>query len=190
MNLLLFSSCSNLCEIKSDALKINIGSGKKPYEGFINLDRQSMENVDVVWNLEKTPLPFETDTISEINAEHILEHIKNYIPLMEEIHRICKPGAIVRIWVPYFKYEGAFRDPTHVRFFSERSFEYFTEGHEFSYYTKARFIVKKIELKTTSKTCVKTLQKKLVNFIPLKSLLNIFFWNLYNEIYFELEVSK
>lgn len=170
--------------------KLNIGCGRKIYQDFVNVDKQSLSGVDMMWNLEKTPLPFDDNSISEIVAEHVLEHITNFVPLMEELHRICRPGALIKICVPYFKYEGAFRDPTHVRFFSERSFDYFSEGFDFDYYTNARFFVRKMELRTTSKTSKKTFQKRIINYLPLKFLLNIFFWNLYTEIYFELEVVK
>ena len=172
------------------ALKLNIGCGKKKYPGFVNIDKAPLPGLGKKWNLEKTPLPFPDNSVTEIKAEHVLEHIWNYVPLMEDIWRICKPGAKIYIEVPYFKYEGAFRDPTHCRFFSEYSFEYFSEGYEYAYYSKARFKVKKVELKTTSKTRIKNLHKKIVNYIPFKRLLNIFFWNLYTEITFELEVVK
>jgi len=154
------------------------------------LDKIDLPNVHIIWDLEKTPLPFGSDSVSEIIIEHVLEHITNMIPLLEEFHRICKPGSIIRIYVPYYRYEGAFRDPTHVRFFSENTFEYFTDGYTYDFYSKARFKVRKRELKTTSKTKLRTLNKKIINYIPLKKFLNIFLWNLYTEIYFELEVVK
>ncbi|GBL40282.1 hypothetical protein EMGBD2_15400 [Nitrospirota bacterium] len=44
---------------------------------------------------------------------------------MEEVYRICKPGATVLISVPYYTSRGAFTDPTHVRFFTEYTFQVF-----------------------------------------------------------------
>jgi len=171
-------------------LKLNIGCGRKPYEGFVNIDRADLPSANLIWNLENAPMPFPDNSVSEIRAEHVLEHIQNYVQLMEELWRISKPGARIYIEVPYFRYEGAFRDPTHCRFFSEHSFEYFGEGYEYAYYSKARFKVRKVELRTTSKTRIKNLHKKIVNYIPFKKVLNIFLWNLYTEIIFDLEVVK
>lgn len=171
-------------------LKLNIGSGRTSYPGFLNLDKTPLENVDIIWDLENLPLPFETNSVSEIICEHVLEHVHNFLPLMEEFHRICKPNARIQIKVPYFRYEGAFRDPTHVCFFTEHTFIYFEEEYEYSYYTTARFKTRKVELLTTSKSSIRTLYKKINRFIPFKRLLNIFLWNIYTEIYYDLEVIK
>ena len=178
------------CLTQETALKLNIGCGNKTYPNFVNIDKVSLPDIDKKWDLEKTPLPFPDNSVEEVRAEHVLEHVWNYVPLMEDLWRICKPGATIYIEVPYFRYEGAFRDPTHCRFFSEYSFEYFSEGYEYAYYSNARFKVKNVELKTTSKSRIKNLHKKIVNYIPFKKILNIFFWNLYTEIVFELEVIK
>lgn len=171
-------------------LKLNLGSGKTSYPGFTNVDIVKLANVDVVWDLEKIPLPFENNSVSEIITEHTLEHIRNFLPLIEDIYRICKAGALVKIAVPYFKYEGAFRDPTHLRFFTERSFDHFNVDYEHNYYTKARFRILKVELHNVSKTSVQNLYKRIIKFIPFKSFLNMFLWNMYSEIYYELEVIK
>jgi len=175
---------------KTDNLKVNLGCGNKIYKDFINVDRISLEGTDLIWNLENTPLPFKTNSVAEIKCEHILEHINNFVPLIEEFWRICKPKAIIKIHAPYFRYEAAFRDPTHVRFFTEHSFDYFQEGLTFSYYSKARFKIKKVELKNNFFSGVKNLHKKIIHWIPFKKFLNIFFWNIYSEIYYELEVVK
>jgi len=172
------------------SIRLNLGAGRKMHPGFINIDKQPLAETDVVWDLERTPLPFETDSVSEVVCEHILEHIREFVPLMEEVHRVCKPGALVRVAVPYFRYEGAFRDPTHVRFFSEHSFDYFCNGHTLDYYTKARFSLKKAQLRTNFKTNTKTFHKRIIKLIPFKKLLNPFLWNMYSEVYFELEVVK
>ncbi len=171
-------------------LKLNLGSGKTSYAGFTNIDIVNLPNVNVVWDLEKTPLPFKNNSVSEIITEHTLEHIRNFFPLLEDIYRICKADALVKIAVPYFKYEGAFRDPTHVRFFTERSFDHFNVDYEYNYYTKARFRILKVELHNVSKTSVQNLYKRIIKFIPFKSFLNMFLWNMYSEIYYELEVIK
>lgn len=171
-------------------MKLNLGSGKTSYPGFTNIDKIKLPSVDIVWDLERTPLPFKNNSVDEIITEHTLEHIQNFLPLMEDIYRICKAGALVKIAVPYFKYEGAFRDPTHVRFFTERSFDHFNVNYDYSYYTKARFKIKKIELRNVSKTSIQNFYKRMIKFVPFKSFLNMLLWNMYSEIYYELEVVK
>ncbi len=46
--------------------------------------------------------------------------------LAEEIHRIARPGGRVEVIAPYFTSVDAYTDPTPKRFFSMRSFDYFT----------------------------------------------------------------
>jgi len=170
--------------------KLNIGCGRKVMEGYVNIDKVPLEGVDVVWDLEKTPLPFEDNSVDEILCEHILEHIQNFMPLLEEFHRICKPNASIIVSAPYYRYEGSFRDPTHVRFFTEHSFDYFKDGMTFCHYSHIRFNVKKVELKNHFFSGVKNTHKKIIKYVPFKKFLNMFFWNIYSEINYSLEVSK
>jgi len=170
--------------------QLNFGCGEKIYSGYTNVDKIELPGVDLVWDLEKTPLPFKSDSVSLIKCEHILEHVSNFLPLVEEMWRICKPKAIIHVYAPYFRYEAAYRDPTHVRFFTEHSFDYFKNGVKFSHYSKARFNIKKIEFRNHFFSDVRNLHKKIIKYIPFKKFLNIFFWNIYSEIYYELEVVK
>ena len=127
--------------------KLNIGCGKKKIKGYINCDKAKEVNPDKVVDLEKK-LPFKENSIDEVIGDHILEHIYKFIPLMHELHRICKPGAILNFTVPFYASMGAFDDPTHVRFFSPFTFDYFTDN-EFSYemgVRKGLFKIKKVEL--------------------------------------------
>jgi hypothetical protein len=55
----------------------------------------------------------------------VIEHIRNLIGLMEEVYRISRPGGTVEVVVPYYTSRGAFRDPTHVRYITEDTFQYF-----------------------------------------------------------------
>lgn len=99
-------------------MKINLGSGRKRYDGFLNVDANPDANPDYVMNLDDVNirLPFEDNSVSCVKAEHILEHIgSGFIPLMVEIYRVCKNGAIVDIIVPHHHHEVFYGDPTHVR---------------------------------------------------------------------------
>jgi SAM-dependent methyltransferase len=113
---------------------LNIGSGtEKRNKNTINLDKKKLLNVDIVWNLEKTPLPFEDNYFDVIIANHILEHINNFIPLMEEFHRIMKPKGIIKIRVPYFASPSAFMHPDHKRFFTYKTFDYWLPNEKQKY---------------------------------------------------------
>ena len=97
-------------------MKINIGSGFKRFDGFMNVDDDPGVNPDFLVNLNKDKLPFEDHSIDEVIAHHILEHIgENFIPLMIELYRVCKHGTIIDIRVPHHFHEVYINDPTHVR---------------------------------------------------------------------------
>lgn len=178
------------CHETANGLKLNLGCGSDFREGYLNIDKCHLPGVDLLWDLEKTPLPFDDNAVSEVQCSHILEHIVCFLNLMEELHRICKPGAVIHVAAPYYKYEGAYRDPTHVRFFTEHSFDYFQDGVKFSHYATCRFKVRKMWLTNRFFSDVRTLHKKTIKFVPLKRLLNCFTWNMYSEVNFELEVVK
>lgn len=117
---------------------LNIGCGKHKIPGAINLDLNP--TADIVFDLEtcgkwagESPdgiplqgqLPFVDNYFDIILASHTLEHIRNILPVMQELHRVAKPKAQLQIRVPYGGCSIAFEDPTHVRQFFPKSFEYF-----------------------------------------------------------------
>lgn len=97
-------------------MKINIGGGYKRYPGFLNLDMDPHTNPDHIVNLEKDVLPFDDNTISEVKAHHILEHLgEGFFHLIQELYRVCKDGAIIDIVVPHHRHDIFLADPTHRR---------------------------------------------------------------------------
>ena len=107
----------------------------------VNLDITTATDPDVVWDLSKRPWPFEDASIREVFAFDVIEHLDDVLGTMEEIHRICLPGARVHISVPHFSSRNAYTDPTHRRFFGIGSMEYFSPDSDLNFYTEARFRV-------------------------------------------------
>jgi len=97
--------------------------------------------VDAICDLERK-LPLKTDSVDVVYMSHLLEHIRDMIPFMEEVYRVCRPGAEVRVVVPYYTSRGAFRDPTHVRFITEDLFQYFEEPTDYG--VRTNFKIEKI----------------------------------------------
>lgn len=102
--------------------KLNIGCGSKILKGWINADFIKAEGVDLVLNLNKYPWPFNTNSIEEIYADNVLEHLDNFDMALKECHRILKKNGTVLIKVPYFSNPGAF-NPSHKSYFSFYSLE-------------------------------------------------------------------
>lgn len=99
-------------------LKLNIGSGYKRIPDYLNIDADSHCFPDISINLddENLILPFPDNSVTNIIAHHILEHIgTGYFRLLQEIYRICTEGAIIDIRVPHHNHEVFLNDPTHQR---------------------------------------------------------------------------
>ncbi len=124
--------------------RLNMGCGRDMRPGFVNADSKRLEGVDVLCDFSRFPWPFKDDCFDEVLAVHIIEHLPNTIRTMEEVHRVTRPGARIVIEVPHYKHVNAYKDPTHVKLFSEETFDYFGKD-ERSYYTTARFRVARVE---------------------------------------------
>lgn len=111
-----------------EKLKLHLGCGNDRKLGYLNCDISPEVNPDKVVDLEKK-LPFKDNSVDEILIYHTLEHIKNFIPLMHEFYRICKKGTVIKIKTPFYSSWGQFNDPTHIRFFSPFTFNYFKKGN-------------------------------------------------------------
>jgi SAM-dependent methyltransferase len=114
---------------------LNLGCGKNKLDGtspgdeVIGLDIEKLPGIDVVWNLEKTPMPFKDGEFDIVICNYVLEQIQNFFPLMKEIHRIVKLGGLVKIKVAFYSSWSQYNDPLHVRSFSYYSFNRFDPSH-------------------------------------------------------------
>lgn len=117
-----------LARISGD-VRLNLGCGRFPTAGWINIDSIKLPEVDLVADLESGVLPFPDDSVTEFAASHLLEHIRNSLGLMQEIHRIAKPGAKAVFRVPYGSSDDADTDPTHVRRYFWGSWGYFSQPY-------------------------------------------------------------
>lgn len=123
-------------------LRLILGSGKHwekdPRHDDIFVDIKPFYGVEVVHDLNKTPWPFENNSVDFISAIHLVEHLDNLVEFMNECHRILKVGGFIYIETPL---AGAnpdleFSDPTHKRCYRLHTFtNYFTRlgVHNFGY---------------------------------------------------------
>jgi len=79
-----------------------IGSaGKSQPPDVLTLDIDPLHNPDVVHNLNIVPYPFSDSQFEKVICHHVLEHLDNIDPVMDELHRICAPSGEVYIEVPH-----------------------------------------------------------------------------------------
>lgn len=77
-------------------------------------------------NLEKS-WPLGDDSVGILRANDAIEHLRNPIHTMNEAYRVLAPGGFFMIDVPSTSGKGAFCDPTHVSFWNDLSFRYYTD---------------------------------------------------------------
>lgn len=109
-------------------MKLNLGCGDDIKPGWINLDRSGNKYVDVVHDLNKTPLPFVDNCFDYILASHIFEHLLEWEKVLIDCHRILKPGGLLEVRVP--DWLRGIRYPYHVRLFAPDTMAYFLVDDE------------------------------------------------------------
>ncbi len=101
--------------------------------------------VDIVAELPgRVELP--DGTVGVIRAVDFFEHVADKVALINELYRLLAPGGVVLAQTPSTDGRGAFQDPTHVAFYNENSFWYYTDENYSRYVPEieARFQVSRL----------------------------------------------
>ena len=139
-----------LLNVSPNAIHVDLGCGALPRnplgakhvfgidvleKPFFEVVKDSLEYKQV---FHGSLLPFESNEVDSVSAFDFLEHIPRsdrlpngeytnpFIEMMNEIHRILKPGGIFIALTPCFPSAAAFTDPTHVNFITEETHLYFS----------------------------------------------------------------
>lgn len=109
-------------------LRLNVGCGRDIRDGWVNVDTVELPGVDVICDLDDHPkLPYDDDTVNEIHASHLIEHLHNPLPLLQELWRVAHPDAKAVFRCPYGSSDDADEDPTHVRRMYVGSWGFFSQ---------------------------------------------------------------
>ncbi len=111
----------------SEEKKLNLGCGQDYRKGYINIDKIKFPKIDKIVNLDNFPYDFEDNTFSKVLLLNILEHLEKPLQVLEEVWRISKSGAIIKIKVPFYNSSAAYGDVQHIRFFNFESFVFLTK---------------------------------------------------------------
>ena len=98
-------------------MKLNLGAGHKLYPGFLNVDHDPKTRPDFLVDLEAGAWPFPDNSVTEVRAHHVLEHLGDpgFFTFLQELYRVCEDGAIISIRVPHHRHDTFLNDPTHRR---------------------------------------------------------------------------
>jgi SAM-dependent methyltransferase len=93
-------------------------------EGYTTVDIEAPARVQTDLNRD---WPFDDGSVGVIRASHIFEHLQDPLHTINEAFRVLAPGGWLFVDVPSTDGRGAFQDPTHVSFWNENSFWYYTD---------------------------------------------------------------
>jgi SAM-dependent methyltransferase len=107
---------------------LNVGCGRFPVAGAINLDAVAGPGVDVVWDLDFTPWPFDDGQFTQVQGVQVFEHLGNPVGFMGEAWRVLSSGGRLHLEVPHYTSRNSFTDPTHRRHCTEETWDYWCVG--------------------------------------------------------------
>lgn len=127
-----------------ETTSLDLGCGDSPRNPF---GAEQLYGVDIREDLEKKimradlatqPIPCSQSQFDYCTAFDFIEHIPRILPkkeneatrypfveLMNEIHRVLKPGGLFFHQTPAFPCKQAFQDPTHVNLITEDTIPYY-----------------------------------------------------------------
>lgn len=107
----------------------DLGGGISCPAGWTSVDVHDAEvNADL-----NQKWPFKDNSVAVFRAHDFIEHVKDQIHVMNEAYRCLAHGGLFLIEVPSTDGRGAFQDPSHVSFWNENSFWYYTREQQQRY---------------------------------------------------------
>jgi len=88
--------------IVDDSIRLNLGCGHYPMQGFVNVDQFANVNPDLVCNA--LDLPYAPGFVAEIYCGHLLEHLgpDEARHALKYWHDLLRPGGKIAVTVPDF----------------------------------------------------------------------------------------
>lgn len=124
---------------------LNLGAGNRIVSGALNHDQwKHRPEIDVMWDLDVLPWPWEDNSFDEIQAIAVFEHLSiTLIDSLDECWRILKPKGRLVVKYPLWNTPTCHDDPTHHWYWSERVLEVFDPdtkyGADHPYYTDKKW---------------------------------------------------
>jgi SAM-dependent methyltransferase len=124
---------------------LDVGCGSAKLPGATGLDISAETAADIVHDLDDLPYPIEDSSFDHILLQDVIEHVREPIRVLEELHRIARPGGRIQLRTPHFSSALAYGDPTHRHYLSTLAVRSLAEPR-FAHYTDVRFRVVRITL--------------------------------------------
>lgn len=128
---------------RNKLLALDLGAAHDKPAGFLGVDLRERPGVDIVGDFLALDLP--ESSVGVIRASDFLEHIADKTAVMEKIYYLLADGGMLLSMTPSTDGRGAFQDPTHVSYWNENSFWYYTRAQTAAYIdSQLRFQVSRL----------------------------------------------
>jgi len=90
-----------LLEKLGGVLRVNLGAGEKPLEGYVNTDVRALRGIDVLADVRR--LPFEDGSVEELCSQHLVEHFRFHelrTVILPYWHQLLAPSGQLRVVCP------------------------------------------------------------------------------------------
>jgi glycosyltransferase involved in cell wall biosynthesis len=131
------------CEL-NNVMKIDLCGGFNKPEGYTSID---VCNADIIADLNKG-IPLPDNSCGIVRAFDALEYLENKQFIMSEIHRVLINGGLLMSMTPSTDGRGAFQDPTHVSYWNQNSFWYWTNPDQMRFINNTDIKFRECRLET------------------------------------------
>lgn len=105
------------------------------WTNLVTLDFNSDHKPDIVWDLMELPLPFDSNSFTEIHAYEVLEHLGSqgdyrlFFKQFTEFHRLLQPGGKFFATCPSRHSAWAWGDPSHTRILQSEQLHFLSQAN-------------------------------------------------------------
>jgi SAM-dependent methyltransferase len=114
--------------------KLDLGCGKDKLPGAVGIDANPRSDADIIHDLDVRPWPLPDSTFDYVRAQDVMEHVSDFVGVMEEIFRICRDQAVIEVRMPFMSSLNFATDPTHRRAGTSSTFDYFDRNKPLGQY--------------------------------------------------------
>jgi SAM-dependent methyltransferase len=124
---------------------LDVGCGSAKRTGAVGLDISPDTDADIVHDLNVFPYPLDDASFDHVLMQDVLEHVRDPTRVVDELHRILRPGGRLQLRTPHFSSVLAYSDPTHLHYFSALAIRSLATPR-FAHYSRARFQIVHVTL--------------------------------------------
>ena len=98
-----------------NSIFLDLGCGIKKVNNCVGIDKIETQCTDYVHDFEKMGIPFSSSIVDGIAMFDVIEHLHDWVFVMNEVYRVLKPGGTIEIHYPVGMSPGYRNHAMHVK---------------------------------------------------------------------------